>query len=99
MNPLQFNLIHASHVHINLWKRTVWLQFLHSKTLLTEPSTITSDHMHASFKPVSAMIVESAYYAHAVLYNSFFIVFLVQSAKEEIYTKLNKDISVTKEIP
>ena len=43
--------------------------------------------MHASFKPVSAMIVESAYYAHTLLSDSFFIVFLVQGIKEEMYTK------------
>ena len=55
--------------------------------------------MHASFKPVSAMIVESAYYAHALLSNTFFIVFLVQGIKKEIYTKLNKDISITEEAP
>ena len=55
--------------------------------------------MHASFKPVSAMIVESAYYAHALLSNSFFIVFIVHGIKEEIYTKPNKDISVTEEVP
>ena len=87
------------HTLINLRKQTAQLQFLHSKTLLTEPSVITSDHMHASFKPVSAMIVESAYYAHALLSNTFFIVFLVQGIKEEIYTKLNKDISITEEVP
>ena len=53
--------------------------------------------MHASLRPVSAMIVhvESAYYAHALLSNSFFIVFLVQGIKKEIKTKLNKDISIT----
>ena len=49
--------------------------------------------MHASFKPVSAMIVESAYYAH------LFIVFLVQGIKEEMYKKFNKDISITEEVP
>ena len=54
--------------------------------------------MHASFKPVSAMIVESAYYANALLSDSFFIVFLVQVIKEEIYKKLNKDISTTEEV-
>ena len=43
--------------------------------------------MHASFKPVSAMIVESVYYAHTLLSDSFFIVFLVQGIKEEIYKK------------
>ena len=44
--------------------------------------------MHTSFKPVSAMMVESAYYANALLSDSFFIVFLVQDIKEEeIYTK------------
>ena len=73
MNPFQFNLIHA--LHINLWKRTAQLQFIHSKALLTEPSAITSDHMHASFKPVSAIIVESAYYARALVSYSFVIVF------------------------
>ena len=36
------------------------------------------------------MIVESAYYAHALLSDSFFIVSLVQGIKEDIYTKLNK---------
>ena len=51
--------------------------------------------MHASFKPVSAMIVESAYYAYALPSNSFFIVVLVQGIKEEIYAKFNKDISIT----
>ena len=51
--------------------------------------------MHASFKLVSVMIVESAYYAHALLSNSFFIVFLVQGIKEEIYIKPNKDISIS----
>ena len=55
--------------------------------------------MHASFKPVSAMIVGSAYYAYALLCNSFFIVFLVQRIKEEIYTKPNKDISITEAVP
>ena len=54
--------------------------------------------MHASFKPVSTMIVESTYYAHALLSNSFFIVLLVQGIKGEIYTKLNKDISITEEV-
>ena len=54
--------------------------------------------MHASFKQMSAVIVESAYYAHALLSNSFFIVFLVQGIKEEIYTKPNKDISITEEV-
>ena len=73
MSPVQFNLIHALHIH--LWKRTAPLQLLHSKILLT---AITSDHMHLSFKPVSAMIEESAYYAHALLSDSFFIVSLVQ---------------------
>ena len=55
--------------------------------------------MHASFKPVSAIIMESAYYAHALLSNCFFIVFLVQGIKEEIYTKPNKDISITEKVP
>ena len=55
--------------------------------------------MYASFKQVSAMIVESTYYAHALLSNSFFTVFLVQGIKEEIYTKPNKDISITEEVP
>ena len=40
--------------------------------------------MHASFKPVSAMIVESAYQAHALLSNSFVDFFLVQGIKEKI---------------
>ena len=66
-----------------------------SKILLT---AIISDHMHLSFKPVSAMIKESAYYAHALLSDSFFIVFLVQGVKEEIYSNLNKDISITEEV-
>ena len=59
--------------------------------------------MHASFKPLSAVIVESAYYAHALLSNSFLIVFLFQGInaliKEEIYTKPNKAISITEEVP
>ena len=54
--------------------------------------------MHASFKPVSAMIVESAYYAHALLSDSFFIVFLVQGINGKMYTKPNKDISITEEV-
>ena len=59
---------------------------------------IQPDHMHASFKPVSEMIVESSYYAHALLSNSFFIVFLVQGIKEKMHTKPNKDISITEEV-
>ena len=55
--------------------------------------------MHASFKAVPAMFAESAYYANALLSNSFLIVFLVQFIKEEIYTKPNKDISITEEVP
>ena len=55
--------------------------------------------MHASFKPVSAMIMESAYYAHALLSYTFFIVFLVRGIKEEIYTQLNQGISITEEVP
>ena len=55
--------------------------------------------MHASFNPVSAMIGKYAYYAHALLSISFFNVFLVQGIKEEIYTKPNKDISITEEVP
>ena len=55
--------------------------------------------MHASVKPLSAMIVESAYYVHALLSDSFFIVFLVQGIKEEVKIKPNKDISITEEIP
>ena len=35
------------------------------------------------------MIVESAYYAHALLSDSFSIVFLVQGIKEDIYTKIS----------
>ena len=94
MNPFQFNLIHAS--YIDLWKRTARLQCLHYKALLTEPSAVTSDDTHASFKPVPAMIEESAYYARALLPDSFFMVFLVQGVKEEIYTKLNKDFKALK---
>ena len=63
---------------------------MHSKSLLTEPSAITSDPMHASFKPASAMIVESAYFAYALLFNSLFLVFLVEGIKREIYKKLIK---------
>ena len=96
MNPFLFNLMHAS--HINLWKLTARQQFLHSKTLLIEASAITRSYT-CIFQPVSAMIVESAYYAHALLSNSFFIVFLVQGIEEEIYTKHNKDISITEEVP
>ena len=59
----------------------------------------TADRMHVSSKPVSAMVVESAYHAHALLSNSFFIVFLVLGIKEEIYTKHYKNISITEEVP
>ena len=56
--------------------------------------------MHASFKPVSAIIVKSAYYAHALLSDSFFIVFLVQGIKEEKNTEPNNHIvCITEEVP
>ena len=41
--------------------------------------------MHASFKPASAMIVESAYSADEMLFGNFFIVFLVEGIKRDIY--------------
>ena len=50
--------------------------------------------MHASFKPVPAMIVESAYYAYALLSDSFFIVFPVQGVKKRYIQSLIK-ISVS----
>ena len=73
------------------------MQLLHSKTLLTECSAEASDPVHVSFKPASAMIVESAYSAHALFFDNFFIVFLVEGIIY-IYTKFNKDISITEEV-
>ena len=44
--------------------------------------------MHASFKPASAMIVESVYSAHALLFDNFFIVFLVEGVKKRYFQSL-----------
>ena len=72
--------------------------FLHSKTLLTKLSAITRSYA-CIFQASVCNDCGSTYFAHALLSNSFFIVFLVQGIKEEIYTKLKKDISITEEVP